>query len=179
MSSQITNANGGSGDLGRAEQVGHAAVAGDPGAGGGLPVASPWLRCSRSRPPDSTSQYQATIRNPGGSQAWDLRTCRRKDATGSCIRLEVRPMNATGTTSAGPAVAATDSAGPVRSGPMSGSVLLCPLEQPPDRLGLPGIQRACLWPGGYCDFEPDFQSARPFPFPYIICNYGRFRNGCC
>jgi hypothetical protein len=79
----------------------------------------PWLRCSRSRPPDSTSQYQATIRNPGGSQSWDLRTCRRKDATGSCMRVEVRPMNATGTTSAGPAVAATDSAGPVSPGPVN------------------------------------------------------------
>jgi hypothetical protein len=42
-------------------------------------------------------------------------------------------------------------------------VLLCPLQQPPDRLSLPGIKLTRFRPGGYLDFEPDFQPARPFP----------------
>jgi hypothetical protein len=43
------------------------------------------------------------MNQPGGSQAWEDRICRRREATGSwSSRVEVRPQNATGTGSAGP-----------------------------------------------------------------------------
>ena len=43
------------------------------------------------------------MNQPGGSQAWEERSCRLSEARGSCIsRVEVRPRNATGTGSPGP-----------------------------------------------------------------------------
>ena len=86
------------------EQVGHAAVAGQPGAGGLLPgvcrgraVRGPGRRI---RCPSST----ATMCQPGGSQSWQERICRRIDAAGSCsARVEVRARTATGISSAGTA----------------------------------------------------------------------------
>src|SRR5690349_942254 len=59
--------------------------------------AEPWPRCSMSRPPDSTSQNQAAINDPGGAFSCTERTCRRSDDTGSwTTRVEVRPRNASG-----------------------------------------------------------------------------------
>ena len=111
MSSQTTTAKRGAG---LAASASRSAM---PPSRGTSPAtvahAVPRPRCSRSRPPDSTSQYQAVMNHPAGSQACAERICRDSEARGSCIsRVEVRPRNATGTGSAGPACggAAADAA---------------------------------------------------------------------
>jgi hypothetical protein len=101
MSSQITAANFGAGDAASASR---SAI---PPSRGMSPATArqawPRPRASRSRPPDSTSQYQAVMNQPGGSQALAARICRFSEARGSCIsKVEVRPRNATGTGSPGP-----------------------------------------------------------------------------
>ena len=55
--------------FGFGEKVGHSPVAGMP-ASANARYASPWLRCSRSIAPDSTSQYTAAMNQPGGSHPW-------------------------------------------------------------------------------------------------------------
>ena len=161
---------GGGGGLG--EQVGHAAVAGDV-PGDGAPGGWPRPRASRSRPPDSTSQYQAVMNHPAGSQALAARICRLSEARGSCIsKVEVRPRNATGTGSPGPA-----SGGRPRRRRASGAwfVLALPLEYLHDHFRLPRVNQLRAFPGGDADLEPDLYPARPFPRRYIIADHTPIR----
>ena len=106
MSSHTTTANRGAGEAASASRSAMPPSRGSPSPAT-LAHAVPRPRASRSRPPDSTSQYQAAMNHPAGSQACAERICRLREARGSCIStVEVRPRNATGTGSAGPAPAA-------------------------------------------------------------------------
>ena len=96
MSSHTTAANRGAGAAASASRS-----AMPPSRGRSGPAncwwAWPWLRASRSRPPDSMSQYTAARNHPGGSQSRAERSWRRKEARGSCrARVEVRPMTRPG-----------------------------------------------------------------------------------
>ena len=139
--------------------------------------------CRRIRRPSSRRRSK-----PAGSQARALRTCRRMDATGSWSRsLEVRPSNATG-------IRWAPWPGRGRPGPGEcpqvrrsccclpafgrARVLACPFQQSiPDDLGLAFVQFPCFPPGLYPYLVPDFQPARPFLFPQIICDNVRPGNG--
>ena len=97
MSSHITTAKRGLGLAASASRSASPPSRGMPMSGNSS-WAVPWPRCSRSRPPDSMSQYQAEMNHPAGRWACTSRACRRSEATGSCMtRVEVRPVNATGT----------------------------------------------------------------------------------
>src|SRR5215831_3931612 len=100
MSSHMTAANRGAGLAASASSAASPPSRGRPTLT--VSWAVPWPRCSMSRPPDSMSQYQALMNQPGGSLAWTSQACRRSEAAGSWSnRVEVRPKNATGTGSAG------------------------------------------------------------------------------
>ena len=114
MSSQTTAANFGAGPAAWASRS-----AMPPSRGIPVPVNAWWAvprpRCSRSRPPDSMSQYQAAMNHPSGSQARAARICRFSEARGSCIsKVEVRPRNATGTGSGWPCSGARAAAASLR-----------------------------------------------------------------
>ncbi len=72
-----------------------------PSRGSGTAMSSwarPWPRRSSSVRPDSMSQNQAVISQPGGSAAWLLPSCRGSDSVGSCwSSVDTRPRNATRT----------------------------------------------------------------------------------
>jgi hypothetical protein len=102
MLSQITAANRGAGLAASASRSANPPSRGMPMAGN-CSCALPWPRASVGRPPDSMSQNHTAMYQPGGSLAWHSRTCLRIEATGSWrVKVEVRPLNATGTGSAGP-----------------------------------------------------------------------------
>jgi hypothetical protein len=88
------------------------------------------------------SQYQAAMNQPAGRTAWQERTCRRREATGSwSSRVEVRPTNATGTGSPGPARVSPA----LRLG--LGVVLAMPLQYLHDCPGLPRVYFFRAFPG--------------------------------
>ena len=79
-------------------------------------------------------------------------------------------MNATGTTSAGPAVATADSAGRLSSGPVQ-CWSCCAHWSSLLSLGLPGAARVLL--ARWRSVISNRTSVRPaFPLPYIICDNG-------
>ena len=157
MSSQMTAANRGAGEAASASRSASPPSRGMP-MPGNCSWALPWPRASVGRPPDSMSQNHAAMCQPGGSLAWHSRACRRSEAAGSCnVRVEVRPMNATGTGSTGPALICGAGCWHAHC---SSSLIAA-------------FWRASYARGGRAgddpDFPPDFQPARCFTVIHIIC----------
>ena len=149
-----------------------------PSRGIPAPVKAWWAvprpRCSRSRPPDSMSQYQAVMNHPGGSQARAARICRFSEALG-VLHLQ-----------GGGAAQERDRdrlAWPLLPGVRprrrraSGAwfVLALPLEYLHDHFRLPRVNQLRAFPGGDADLEPDLDPARPFPLRYIIADHTPIR----
>ena len=167
MSSQMTAANSGHGAGGLGEQVGHAAVAGDPG--GGEPPVGLALGAGL--------QVQAAgfdVPVPGGDEPARRQPGLGGRGPGGAAR---RP---------GPAVPGWRSgrrtrpgpARPARPGPprrlrrvIGVVVLALPLQYLHDCLACRASISLRAFPGGDADLEPDLDPVRPFPLRYIIADH--------
>jgi hypothetical protein len=126
MSSHTTAANRGSGEAASRSRSAMPPSRGSPAAAN-CSHELVWDRSSRSMPPDSTSQNQAVITNPAGSQSWQARNWRRSEDSGSCIcNVDVRASTATGTGADGAGLVMTWNAGVAVTGGAGAAMSVAP-----------------------------------------------------